>query len=351
MGFSSKARGGALNQLIWVHPFVGVLFVFIIPAFWWRFYKKRHQSEAFVPASATPKAIALRGSLKLIGYRILPGFYFLSVTMLVLALMRPQQMFDKISKNYEGIDIVIALDVSDSMLIEDMKPINRLESAKQTLIDFVKGRASDRIGIVIFAGEAFTLIPMTLDYELIQQRVSEITTAKDARIKDGTALGVALANSSGRLKDSKAKSRVVIFLTDGENNSGTIDPETGLAIAKQLGLKVYSIAIGMSGPTRIPIYRKDIFGNKIKDYQPFVSTVNEELLQKMADQTGGRYYNAATGDALQKVFQEIDSLEKTKMDVKKYTKVTELFPLFLKYSFWLLLFGLLLEYIWLRRWP
>lgn len=340
-----------MNHLIWANPIVGLLLFFVIPAFWWRFYKNRKAHDAFMPASATPARVALRGSLKLFGYRLLPIVYFLSIAMLILALMRPQEMFDKVSRNYEGIDIVIALDISDSMLIEDMKPINRLESAKQTLIEFVKGRASDRIGIVIFAGEAFTLIPMTLDYEMIQSRVSEITTAKDARIKDGTALGVALANSSGRLKDSKAKSRVVIFLTDGENNSGTIDPETGLAIAKQLGLKVYSIAIGKSGPTQIPIYRKDIFGNKIKDYQPFVSTVNEELLQKMADQTGGRYYNAASGDALQKVFQEINSLEKTKMDVKKYTKVTELFPLFLKWSFWLLILGLTMEYIWLRRWP
>lgn len=329
----------------------GLLILIIIPAFWWRFYQKRKMHDTFMPAPATPAQVALRGSLKLFAYRLLPLFYFLSIAMLLAALMRPQEMFDKVSRNYEGIDIVIALDVSDSMLIEDMKPINRLESAKQTLIEFVKGRLSDRIGIVIFAGEAFTLIPMTLDYEMIQQRVSEITTAKDARIKDGTALGVALANASGRLKDSKAKSRVVIFLTDGENNSGTIDPETGLAIAQQLGLKVYSIAIGKSGPTRIPIYRKDIFGNKVKDYQPFVSTVNEELLQKMADQTKGRYYNAATGDALQKVFQEIDSLEKSKMDIKKYTKVTELFPVFLKISFWLLILGLAIEYIWLRRWP
>ena len=143
----------------------------------------------------------------------------------IIALARPQEMNTKIKKNVEGIDIVIALDVSDSMLIEDMKPLNRLESAKETIKQFIEGRSSDRIGLVIFAGESFTLVPPTLDYQLILQRVGEITTAQSARIKDGTALGVALANAAGRLKDSQAKSRIVIFMTDGENNSGTIDPE------------------------------------------------------------------------------------------------------------------------------
>jgi Ca-activated chloride channel family protein len=145
------------------------------------------------------------------------------------------------------------------MLIEDMKPLNRIEAAKDTLKKFVQARTSDRIGIVIFAGESFTLVPLTLDYELILSRVAEITTAQEARIKDGTALGVALANAAGRLKDSTAKSRVVIFMTDGENNSGTIDPETGLEIAKGYGVKIYSIGIGRDGPTKIPIYQKDVF--------------------------------------------------------------------------------------------
>ena len=147
-------------------------------------------------------------------------------------------------------DIVIVLDISDSMLIEDMKPFNRMESAKETLIKFVKLRTSDRIGVVIFAGEAFTLVPPTLDYELIIDRVSKITTAAKARIKDGTAIGVGMASGAARLKDSQAKSRVLIFMTDGEINSCTIDPETGLEIAKGYGLKVYSIGIGRDGPTR-----------------------------------------------------------------------------------------------------
>ena len=218
----------------------------------------------------------------------LPFFMkFISVVYIIIALARPQEANTRVKKNIEGIDIIICLDISDSMLIEDMKPLNRLEAAKETIQAFIEKRTSDRIGLVIFAGEAFTQVPPTLDYEVLIQRVKEITTARMARIKDGTALGVAIANAAGRLRDSTAKNRVMIFMTDGENNSGTIDPETGLAVAKGYGIKVYSIGIGKDGPTKIPIYGQDFFGNKVKTYQPFESTVNEELLTRMASETGG----------------------------------------------------------------
>lgn len=275
----------------------------------------------------------------------------LGVGLAIFALARPQEMNTKIKKNVEGIDIVIALDISDSMLIEDMKPLNRLEAAKETIKQFISGRSSDRIGLVIFAGESFTLVPPTLDYQLILSRVDEITTAASARIKDGTALGVALANAAGRLKDSQAKSRVVIFMTDGENNSGTIDPETGLEIAKGYGIKIYSIGIGKDGPTRIPIYTRDIFGQKVKTYQPFDSTVNEDLLGRMASQTGGKYYRASKEDSLKGVFRDIDSLEKTKIDVNKFTNYTEKYPPYLVAGIILYLAGLLLGRTWLRRVP
>jgi Ca-activated chloride channel family protein len=237
------------------------------------------------------------------------------------------------------------------MLIEDMKPLNRLEAAKETINQFIEGRSSDRIGLVVFAGESFTLVPPTLDYQLIQQRVAEIASASSAKIKDGTALGVAMANAAGRLKDSQAKSRVMIFMTDGENNSGTIDPETGLDIAKGYGIKVYSIGIGKDGPTRIPVYSRDIFGQKIKTYQPFESTVNDDLLSRMAAETGGKYYRATTEGALKKVFNDIDSLEKTKIDVNKFTNYTEKYPPYLVTAIILYLAALLLGRSWLRRVP
>ena len=275
----------------------------------------------------------------------------LALVFAILALARPQDADTKVKKNVEGIDIFIALDISDSMLVEDMKPLNRLEAAKSTITAFVNKRSSDRIGVLIFAGESFTLVPLTLDYPLVLERVSEITTAASAHIKDGTAIGVAMANAASRLKDSTARSRVMIFMTDGENNSGTIDPETGLAIAKGYGIKVYSIGIGQDGPTKIPVYQPDIFGNKVKTYLPFESTVNEDLLSRMASETGGKYYRASREDSLQKIFKDIDSLEKTKIDVNKYTRYTEKYPGYLIMALWLYLASLFLGQTWLRRYP
>jgi Ca-activated chloride channel family protein len=274
-----------------------------------------------------------------------------AVVLVIVALARPQKSDELVRKNVEGIDIMIVLDVSDSMLIEDMKPLNRLEAAKEVIQDFVKKRVSDRIGVIVFAGESFTLVPLTLDYELLLSRISEITTAQQARIKDGTALGVAMANGAGRLKDSTAKSRVMIFLTDGENNSGTIDPLTGLEIAKGYGIKVYSIGLGKDGPTRIPVFQKDVFGNKVKTYQPFESTVNEGLLGQMASSTGGKYFRASKEDGLSQVFAEIDRLEKTKIDVNKFTRYTELFYFPLGWALFLYAVSSLLSATWLRRGP
>ncbi len=333
------------------YPYFLLLTLPVLFLFWFVFYKKTKKQRASLKWPSTIELSKLPKNLRVYMSSLPRWLYLTSIMLLIMALARPQQNEEKTSKNIDGVDIMLALDVSDSMLIEDMKPTNRIEAAKATLIRFVEGRSTDRIGVVIFAGEAFTLIPLTLDYDLIKQRVSEITTARKARIKDGTALGVALASSSGRLKDSTAKTRIVIFLTDGENNSGTIDPETGLEIAKGFGLKIYSIALGKSGPTRIPVYTTDIFGNKVKTYQPFVSTVNEELLSKMADQTGGKFFQAEGENSLNQVFDEIDKLEKTKITVNKYVKVKELFIEFLKWAlvFWLMAYAL--QKTWLRRLP
>jgi Ca-activated chloride channel family protein len=276
---------------------------------------------------------------------------FMALGFLIVALARPQKSDTQVRKNVEGIDIMIVLDVSDSMLIEDMKPLNRMEAAKQVIKDFVQKRVSDRIGVIVFAGESFTLVPLTLDYQLLVDRISEITTAQQARIKDGTALGVAMANGAGRLRDSTAKSRVMIFLTDGENNSGTIDPLTGLEIAKGYGIKVYSIGLGKDGPTRIPVFQRDVFGNKVKSYQPFESTVNEDLLGKMASETGGKFFRATREDGLARVFQEIDQLEKTKIDVNKFTRYTELYKNYLLWALICYVFAWLLQITLFRRGP
>lgn len=274
-----------------------------------------------------------------------------ALVLLVIGLARPQEANTKTKKNIEGIDIMIALDISDSMLIEDMGAINRLETAKDTIKRFVEKRNSDRVGVVIFAGESFTLVPPTLDYPLLLDQVSKITTAANAHIKDGTAIGVALANAAGRLRDSTAKSRVIIFLTDGENNSGTIDPETGLEIAQGYKLKIYSIGLGKDGPTRIPVTVQDVFGNKVKTYQPFESRVNDELLQKFADTTGGKYFRATREDGLEGVFNEINRLETTKIDVNKFTRYSEKFMVWVWAALVLYIIAWVLQMTWLRRLP
>lgn len=254
----------------------------------------------------------------------------LAIGLAVVALARPQKADTKIKRSVEGIDIMIVFDISDSMLIEDMDPVNRIESAKDTMTKFIKQRVSDRIGLLVFAGESYTRVPMTLDYPLLLKNLSEVETAHN--IKMGTAIGVALANGVARIKDSTAKSRVIILLTDGENNTGTIDPETAIDIAKGYGIKIYSIGIGRDGESQLPVMMEDVFGRRVKRYRPIHSDVNVELLQKMASETGGKFWRATSGDALRGVFKEINTLEKTAIETSQFTRYAELFPPWLKWS-------------------
>lgn len=328
-------------------------FLFFIPlalvalAYWLR----RRKIAPAAKFSAAGELRKLGGSWRATFIDVPEFLKVLALALAIVALARPRLADTVIKRNVEGIDIMIALDISDSMLVEDMAPLNRLEAAKETITSFVKARSSDRIGLVVFAGESFTLVPLTLDYDLLLARIKDITTAQQARIKDGTAIGVALANASGRLRESTAKSRVMIFLTDGENNRGTIDPLTALEIAKGYGLKIYSIGIGRDGPTRIPVYTADAFGNRFKTYQPFESYVNDKLLQQMADDTAGRYFRASEGDSLKEVFADIDKLETTKIDVNKYTKYTELFTNWLWLALACYLGGSVLGFTVFRRSP
>jgi Ca-activated chloride channel family protein len=273
----------------------------------------------------------------------------LALILMVFALARPQQSDTKVKRNVEGIDIMMALDISDSMLIEDMRPTNRMESSKKIIEDFIKKRISDRIGLVVFSGESYTRVPLTLDYPILINSLRKVEPTRS--IKMGTAIGVALANAVARLKDSTAKSRVIILLTDGENNSGTIDPETSLDIAKGYGIKIYSIGVGVDGEAQLPVIQQDPFGRTIKTYQPIHSTVNDELLERLASETGGKYYRATSTGALQKVFQDIDRLEKTKIDVNKFTRYTELYQNYLKWALYLLIASVFLKLTILRRGP
>ncbi len=334
--------------MIWHTKLAFVLLVPLVLILVWKWLNKNKQRPS-IQFSYTRILKALPQTWK---SRISPlplALKIMAIIFAILALARPQVMSTKIKKNIEGIDIMITLDISDSMLIEDMQPENRLEASKKIIKEFIEERVSDRIGLVVFAGESYTRVPLTLDYPLLLKSLSEVEITRN--IKMGTAIGVALANSVSRLKDSTAKSRVVIFLTDGENNSGTIDPETAIDIAKGYGVKVYSIGMGKDGQAQLPIYIEGPGGQKIKRYRPMHSKINEELLTKMATVTGGRYYRANTSDALDKVFSEINQLEKTKIEINKFTRYDELFVKYLRWAVIFYVFSILLGRSILRRSP
>lgn len=333
---------------VWSSPLAFLLLIPLAGCAAWIWWARRRQT-------ATLQFSHLAGFLKVHrGYRarlvwlptIVKG---VALLLAILALARPQKADTKIKRNVEGIDIMFVFDISDSMVIEDMDPTNRLECAKQTMANFIKGRVSDRIGLVVFSGESYTRVPLTLDYPLLLQNLSEVETAHN--IKMGTAIGVGLADGVARIKDSTAKSRVIVLMTDGENNTGTIDPETAIEIAKGYGVKVYSIGMGRDGDAQLPVYGEDVFGRKVKRYRPIHSTINAELLQKMADETGGKFWRATTGNALREVFKEINSLEKSNIETSQMTRYAELFPPYLRWAVVLYMAAVFLGTTILRKGP
>ena len=332
----------------WASPWAFALLLPLALLTVWMWYARRRRT-------ATVQFSHLAGFLKVHrGYRARVSWLPMVVkvaalTLAIFALARPQRADTKIKRNVEGIDIMIVFDISDSMLIEDMEPENRLESAKLTVAKFVKGRVSDRVGLIVFAGESYTRVPMTLDYPLLLNNLAAVETANN--MKMGTAIGVALANGVGRIKDSTAKSRVIILMTDGENNTGTIDPETALEIAKGYGIKIYSIGVGRDGDSQLPVLVEDVFGRKVKRYRPIHSSVNEELLTKMAKDTGGKFWRATNGEALRSVFSEINQLERTNIETSQLTRYAELFPPYLKWAVILYILAVFIGSTVLRKGP
>ncbi len=332
--------------MIWHSSWAFILLIFLLVAAIVHFYRRKSRYGA-LPLSTVPIAKKLnRGVRSRLKY--LPEFFkYLGLIFVVIALARPQETDEKVNRNVEGIDIMIALDISHSMLIEDMKPENRLESAKKTIGEFIAKRVSDRIGMVVFSGESYTRVPLTLDYQLLQNNLKEVKTSTN--IKMGTAIGVALGNAVSRLKESTADSRIVILLTDGENNTGLIDPQMALKIAKGYGVRIYTIGVGRDGQAQLPIYSTDMFGRKVKRYQPIHSKVNEPLLKQLADETGGRYYRANNTNNLESVFSDINDLEKSKIEENRFTRYTELFQNYLLLGVLLYALGVILQLTVLRR--
>ena len=230
---------------------------------------------------------------------------------------RPQTRFDEEQVSGEGVDIILCIDVSGSMLAQDFSP-NRLEAAKQVAADFIDSRKTDRVGVVIFSGESFTICPLTTDKGVLKSQVFGI---QSGLLEDGTAIGSGLATSSDRLRTSKAKSKVVILLTDGENNGGQIPPVTAKEIAKRLGIRVYTIGVGSEGYAPIPVQADD---GSVQMQREKVN-IDEKLLTQIANETGGRYFRAQDNEGLQKIYEEIDTLEKSTIEVSAIRRYTEKF--------------------------
>jgi len=330
----------------WYTPisFILLPILLLIALYNWR--QRRYRSAA-LPLSTLSLIKGIRPGLRAQLRWIPPVLKYVGLVLMIIAFARPRKSDERIKRNVEGVDIMMALDISHSMLIEDMKPINRLESSKKTIEDFIAKRISDRIGLVVFSGESYTRVPLTLDYQVLKADLGNVETSKN--IKMGTAIGVALANAVARLKESTAKTRVVVLLTDGESNTGLIDPETALKIAKGFGIRIYTIGVGKDGQAKLPIYSKDIFGRTKKRYQPIHSKVNVELLGQLAEETGGKFYRATTTNALEGVFSEIDQLEKSKIEESKYTQFSELFFIYLLMGFLFYLSSALLDFTIFRR--
>ena len=265
----------------------------------------------------------------------------------VIVLARPQTHNSWGKRTVEGIDIMLAMDVSTSMLAEDLKP-NRIEAAKSVASEFISGRPDDNIGLTIFAGEAFTQCPMTTDHASLISLLQNVRTDIAARglIEDGTAIGMGLANAVGRLKDSKTKSKVVILLTDGSNNMGDISPLTAANIAKSFGIRVYTIAIGSK--TMAP-YPMQVGGTT--QYVNLRADVDVETLGEIASTAGGHFYRATNTAELKKIYEDIDKLEKTKMDVKKFSKRYDAYQPFALAAFVSMLLEVLLRLVVFRRIP
>jgi Ca-activated chloride channel family protein len=261
----------------------------------------------------------------------------------VVAFARPQTGVTSEEISTQGIDIVLGLDISSSMLAEDLEP-NRLEAAKAVAATFVEGRRSDRIGLVVFAGEAFTQAPLTLDYDVVTNVMAELEVGM---VEDGTAIGLGLATALKRLQDSPAESRVVILLTDGRNNRGEIDPATAAQMAEALGVRVYTIGAGSRGTARIPV-DDPAFGRRYVNVQV---DVDEASLSAIAELTGGRYYRATDRESLAAIYSEIDELETTEIDVESFTRYGELFHFPLIVGLALLLLEVGLAQTVLRRLP
>lgn len=290
---------------------------------------------------------AMRQLPKTLAVRALPLLKVLRlsvITLLILALAQPQLPQSREEKFYEGVDILLALDISESMRAEDFQGANRIQAAKAVITDFLENRKNDRIGLVVFSGESFTLCPLTLDYPVLMALLRDVQIGQ---LADGTAIGDAIATATHRLRASEAESKLVILLTDGENNAGTIEPSVAAHMAASFGIKVYTIGMGKEGGALIP-YEDTTLG---KRYREVLTYLDEDTLKQIAGITSGRYFRAIDTQSLMNIYAEIDRLEKTKFAVVTSVDYKELAPYFLMPAVLLLGLEILLSNTVLRKIP
>jgi Ca-activated chloride channel family protein len=302
------------------------------------------------PAGLRFAHVALTGSSarswRLTFRRALPGLRLLALALVIVAVARPQTGEAREIIRGEGVDIALALDISGSMASLDFEPRNRLEAAKQVIGEFIEEREHDRIGLVVFANDSFIQSPPTIDHSVLQLLLADIQLAEELRIEDGTAIGLGLASAANMLKDSTAESKVIILLTDGANNSGEIDPVTAAIAIEALGIKVHTIGAGRPGRVLVP--RRGFFGTQSVFQE---SDLDEDTLTEIAETTGGQYFRATDTAGLRQVYDEIDSLERSEIDVQIFTRYTELAGWLLVPGLILLVLELMLRNTALRRIP
>ncbi len=320
-----------------------ILFLLLlIPGLAVWYYYRLHAKESDVRYSTLEPFAMVKYSAKE-RLRHLPFILRMAaLALVIIALARPQSSSKGQNVYSEGIDIVLALDISGSMLAEDFQP-NRIEAAKNVAQDFISGRTNDRIGLVIFSGESFTQCPLTVDYEVLKTLIKPL---KSGMIEDGTAIGLGLANAVNRLRESKAKSKVIILLTDGVNNRGEIDPISAAQIAQSYGIRVYTVGVGTMGEAPYPMQTP--FGIR---YQMMPVEIDEKVLNQVAEMTDGKYFRATDNKKLRSIYQEIDKLEKTRVEVRSYRRYTELFYSFIIAALMLFVGDVVIKNTWLRKLP
>lgn len=329
------------NNITFAYPYLLYLLLLLPLVLFWYWRQNRKRSAAITYSNVgifEELGTTLKERL-----RHLPIILrLIGLGLLIIALARPQSFSAGENVYTEGIDVAMLLDISGSMLAEDLKP-NRLEAAKNVIDEFVSGRTTDKIGLVVFAGESFTQCPLTIDYPVLRGLLKDI---KSGIIEDGTAIGTAIANGVNRLKDSEAKSKVIILLTDGVNNSGEIDPITAAQIAKKFGIRIYTVGVGSEGEAPYPFQTP--FG---KRYQMVPVEIDENTLNTVAETTGGKYFRATDNKKLEQIYEIIDKLEKTRVEITSYRKAKELFYGWMGAGLFIILLELILSKTYLRKLP